>query len=268
MPTVTGLFEDFSTAQNAVQHLIDDGFAPANISLVAYHKQQENVRYQPYDKADVETGKSTTSSAVGGGVLGGVLGLLISAGTVTIPGIGLVVMAGPLASAVGSVAAGTITGAGVGAASGGLIGALMETGLSKNEAHILTQEIRHGGALVLVSTEDDATSERVSSILEKAGAMDMETVRQRATERNEQNVNRRMTTEEHTLSQEEEWKETSKVGTTGGAAAGAVTGASVGSVAGPPGAIGGGAVGAVAGTAAGAAGDVAGKRLKEKERGE
>ncbi len=67
---------------------------------------------------------------------------------------------------------------------------------------------------------------------------------------------------------ENDWEESSKVGTAGGAVAGAATGAAMGAVGGPVGMAIGGLAGAAVGGAAGAAGDVAGEHIEDHADGD
>ena len=77
---------------------------------------------------------------------GGVAGLLAGLGAFVLPGIGAVVASGALASALtGAVAAGTAA---------GIVGALIEAGISENDAARFAEGIRRGDTLVTVRTMD------------------------------------------------------------------------------------------------------------------
>jgi hypothetical protein len=92
-------------------------------------------------------------------------GLLLSAaGLMTLPVIGPVLAAGPLAAA--------LTGAGIGAAAGGLIGALTDAGIPKEEAEHYAEGVRRGDVLVTVRT-DEAHAPRACEIMNRRGAMDV-----------------------------------------------------------------------------------------------
>jgi len=64
-----------------------------------------------------------------------------------------------------------LAGAGAGAASGGLIGALTGAGVSKDEADVYNEGVRRGGSLVTVRVED-ADVARVESILDQRRPVD------------------------------------------------------------------------------------------------
>lgn len=266
MPTVAGLFRDRSAAEVAVQDLLNNGFSRNDISLLASDTRGEHTRYEEGDTDAEERGKAATTSAIGGGILGGTLGLLLSAGALTIPGIGPVLAAGPLAASLGALG-GTLTGAGVGVASGSILGALIGSGISEQDAHHYSEGIRRGGTLVLVTT-DEARDSLAHSMMRGAGAMEIHTKHESGDHAPAPVQQREYgASASETAPYDQDWRESSKIGTTAGATAGAATGAAIGSAVGPLGTLVGGAVGAALGSVVGAAGDVAGQNAeKESER--
>ena len=77
---------------------------------------------------------------------GGAAGLLAGLGAFVLPGIGAVVAAGWLTSA--------LTGAVAGGTAGGVVGALIEAGVDKNDAARFAEGIKRGGTLVTVRAMD------------------------------------------------------------------------------------------------------------------
>jgi len=124
----------------------------------------------------MQTTEAAGTGAVGGGILGGLAGLLVGLGALTIPGIGPVLAAGPLAAALGT----TLAGAGIGAAAGGLVGALVGIGVPEEEAEYYAEGVRRGGVLVSVHASD-ATADDATSALRSSGALDVETEREQGT---------------------------------------------------------------------------------------
>ncbi len=109
--------------------------------------------------------------------------------------------------------------------------------------------MRRGGTLVIVKATDDMAN-RAHDIMQRAGAADID---KRGAEWHASGWTRfDENAEPYTgvTSADQEWRESSKVGTVGGVA-GAATGAAIGSVAGRVGTV----VGGVAGAAAGAGGE-------------
>jgi len=105
------------------------------------------------------------TGAVTGGVVGGAAGLAASLMSLTIPGIGPIIAAGPIVAA--------LTGAGVGAVAGGLIGGLTDMGVSHEHAEYYSESVRRGGALVTVRA-DESRAERAAEIMREHGAIDID----------------------------------------------------------------------------------------------
>lgn len=135
MQTITGLFDTYEHARQAV-HLLDEaGIHRTDISLVS--------RTTDDAPADEIGDGATTGAEIGAG-LGAAGGLLAGLGIVAIPGLGGAFAVGWLfATAVGAMA-----GAGVGAATGGLVGALTRAGISEPDAQVMAESVRRGGAIV------------------------------------------------------------------------------------------------------------------------
>jgi stress response protein YsnF len=66
-----------------------------------------------------------------------------------------------------------LAGAGIGAAAGGLLGALTDLGVPEEEAHYYAEGVRRGGVLVTVQTTD-ALADRAASILSRHHPMDLD----------------------------------------------------------------------------------------------
>ena len=97
-------------------------------------------------------------------VFGGLFGLVIGAAFLVLPGVGPVVVAGPLAAAV--VAA--IEGALAGTALGSLAGALVGCGVPKDRAIKYETQVKGGKFLVLVRSSREAVA-RAHSLLAAHG---------------------------------------------------------------------------------------------------
>jgi hypothetical protein len=107
-----------------------------------------------------------------GAVGGGAVGLLTGLGIMAIPGVGPVVAAGWLAA----TALGALAGGAAGAAVGGLASALSDAGVSEADAHVYSEGVRRGGALVVVKT-DDTQANVVTSVLDRNRRQDVAAVR-------------------------------------------------------------------------------------------
>src|SRR5205085_10780175 len=124
------------------------------------------VGYDTMDSADRDKASDVVADAGIGAAIGGVGGLLLSAaGALTIPVIGPILAAGPIAAA--------LTGAGVGAAAGGLIGALTEAGVPEHQAKAYAESVRRGDVLVTVRSSA-SNNEVARNIMDRNGAAKIE----------------------------------------------------------------------------------------------
>jgi hypothetical protein len=152
--TVIGIFRDRDDAEDAINVFENAGLQAKDISIIMQDRAEA-------ESLASDTGTSVAGSALTGattgGVLGGIAGLLIGVGAITIPGLGPLLIGGPLATALGltGAAATTASGAATGAVAGGLLGALVGLGLPSDEARIYEDEIREGGILVAVAADLD-----------------------------------------------------------------------------------------------------------------
>lgn len=165
--TLTRLFDHYSDAENAVRDLQAMGVPHGDISIIA--NEAAHTRGGTLTRNnDVGTGAAVagheTAHAVGhaddrgdvsrgattGALVGGAGGLLAGLGLLAIPGLGPVVAAGWLLA--------TATGAGIGAAggaaTGGIVGALKNSGHTDEEAHVYSEGVRRGSTLVSAKVPD------------------------------------------------------------------------------------------------------------------
>jgi uncharacterized protein (TIGR02271 family) len=86
-------------------------------------------------------------------------------GALAIPGIGPVIAAGPITAA--------LAGAGIGAVTGGIIGALIDLGIPEESAHVYAESVRRGNVLVTAQVADNRV-EDATRIMERPGLIDIE----------------------------------------------------------------------------------------------
>jgi len=153
-----------------VNELNSQGFGKNEISVAARDTTvREHVVGGDKEQAVAE---SAGAGAVGGTAVGALGGLLVGLGALTIPGIGPIIAAGTLATAIGTTAAG----AGIGAAAGGLIGALVGLGIPEEDANFYAEGVKRGGVLVTVRADDNRAMEAMN-ILRQSNAVDVDTER-------------------------------------------------------------------------------------------
>ena len=159
--TVVGIFDNYSYAENAAKQIKDQGLRTDDISIVA--KQGDEHKGGTTGTATMMSGKSgarndnISDGVVTGGVLGGLAGLLIGAGSMIVPGLGIIAAAGP------------ITGLLSGAVTGGIVGGLVDLGIPENRGRQYESDIKAGKILFSMKTDEDKI-EQVGSILRGNGA--------------------------------------------------------------------------------------------------
>ena len=142
--TATGLFDDYSDARAAVSALEARGIPSDDISIVSNNVDERRT-------GDTNAAEGAGTGAGIGAAVGGVGGLLTGLGIMAIPGVGPVVAAGWLAA----TAAGAAAGAVAGGAAGGIIGAMTESGVPEEHAHVYAEGVRRGGTLVTARVEEN-----------------------------------------------------------------------------------------------------------------
>jgi hypothetical protein len=172
MRTLTGLFDDYDDAKDAVGELEAMGIPHGDISIVANNSK---------GWYDDDTSKASEDAAGGAGLgalVGGAGGILTGLGIMAIPGVGPVVAAGWLAA----TAAGAVAGAAVGGAAGGIVGALADSGVAEDDAHVYAEGVRRGGTLVTAKVADELVTQ-AEQVLSQSNSVDL-TARRRAYEAN------------------------------------------------------------------------------------
>lgn len=192
MRTVVGMYENLDVARHVVDDLVRAGFGRDHISLVAADQQKV---YTPYvgrapladdgltrevvvrdvdqdgfvEREAVVRGASDGSEvAEGAGIgalIGGLGGLLVGLGALAIPGVGPIIAAGPILTA--------ITGAGLGAVTGGMVGALVDLGIPDAEAQVYAEGVRRGYNMVAVQAPESRV-DQAKLIMDRAGLVDMQ----------------------------------------------------------------------------------------------
>ena len=154
MTTVTkraiGLFKTRQDAESAMKKLNDSGFDMNKVSVVNKNAKTGDMQGATVSDDTSQIAESAGKSAAIGGATGGTIGLIGSLGVLAIPGVGLAAEAGILLA--NTLFAGTL-----GAASGGLLGALVGWGLSEDEAKYYSDRVNDSGDYLVV-VETDANS--------------------------------------------------------------------------------------------------------------
>jgi hypothetical protein len=153
---LTGSFRDRAEVEQAYNSLLQRGYTKDEINVI----MSDDTRKQHFS-ATSETTELGTKAAEGGltgatvgGTIGAVAGVLAMAGTLAIPGLGIV-LAGPLAAG--------LVGLGAGAAAGGLVGTLIGAGMPEDRAKTYEQDIKAGGIVMGVTPRSAEDAEHIES---------------------------------------------------------------------------------------------------------
>ncbi|MBE9210791.1 histidine kinase [Nostoc sp. LEGE 06077] len=161
-----GVFSNRRDAEEALHELRNSGFPMDRVSVIARDadNQDDIAGTQVSDRIGDKSDEGARVGAATGGALGGLTGLLVGLGTLAIPGIGPIMLAGATATAIAT----TIAGAGIGAVAGSLIGALIGLGIPEERARVYNDRVQRGGYLVIVDGSDDEIA-RAEAILHRRG---------------------------------------------------------------------------------------------------
>jgi uncharacterized membrane protein len=158
---VIAVYDSIDEAERAVERLVAEGIPAESISIVGQGLQSE-VKLHGF----VTTGDVAKEGAGLGAVFGGLIGLLFGTAFFFVPGVGPLVVLGPLVD--------TLVGAGEGALAGGLFGALFGKIIEREHIPKYEQYVR-AGKYLLVAQGDSATAEHAHEVLAGTAASDVET---------------------------------------------------------------------------------------------
>ena len=160
--TVIALFESRIAAERAVTALADAGFLRESVSVITGNP---NAPTGDVPNIGPQEQIGTGTDAGSGAAIGGLAGFIGGIVALAIPGIGPILAVGPLAAG--------IMGAGIGAATGGIVGALKGHGVPEADASRLSEAIRRGHVLVSAHVPSDRV-DQAADILDKMGAIDVD----------------------------------------------------------------------------------------------
>lgn len=161
MSPITATFESRPQAEAALALLEGAGVRDDQVSMVVNDESLgDHIRFEPRARTD----ESAAAGATFGGVAGALLGTMLAAGSIAVPGLNLVV--------VGSLASG-LAGLGAGAAAGGVVGALIGAGMTEHEARLHDDADENGNILMAVQADSDVQMDNIENILRNSEAHDI-----------------------------------------------------------------------------------------------
>ncbi|MFN3148492.1 hypothetical protein [Bremerella sp.] len=146
------IYDDFTAAQEAVHQLDESNFPSQQVSLVAnsVHQDLQSTNILQY-------GDESDRDAVFGAGVGGLLGFFMAAPLLTIPGFGLMLIAGPITAGI------------TGAIVGGFLGSMIGWGVHEDHVAEYEDEVRQGAFLV-VANGDPFEVDYAKQVLDQTNA--------------------------------------------------------------------------------------------------
>ncbi|NDJ24593.1 histidine kinase [Nostoc sp. B(2019)] len=146
-----GVFSNRRDVEQALHDLKNAGFGMDRVSVITQDGERDDIAgAEVRDRVGDKSDEGAKAGAVTGGALGGLTGLLVGLGTLAIPGIGPIMLAGAAATTLAT----TLAGAGIGAAAGGLLGALIGLGIPEERARVYDERVKRGHYLVIIDGTD------------------------------------------------------------------------------------------------------------------
>lgn len=158
MDNLIGVFPNKEAADVVFLNLVKAGYRNQDISVVI--KEDLVLNKESGRKGGIAS-SYLASGILSGGLIGGFTGILVGLSAILVPGLGAVLIAGPLASmlGIGGAAAVTISGVVTGVLAGGLAAGLVEIGLEKNIANFYERKVKDGEVLVCVPVAEKTISQ-------------------------------------------------------------------------------------------------------------
>lgn len=153
--TVIALFNKREEAENAAYELRNQNLRMDDISIAAKESDETETQGELVND-NISDGITT------GSVLGGLAGLLIGAGSFAIPGLGVLVAAGPLAGLLS------------GAVTGGVVGGLIDLGIPENQTARYEEGLKEGKVLLTTKATEENINE-VTDVLRQFGGDEIQT---------------------------------------------------------------------------------------------
>jgi hypothetical protein len=151
-------------ADQIINNLRDEGFSHNDVS--ALFPDKEGARDFAYQKR-TKFHKGAVVATGGGVILHGTLGWLTGATALDIPGVGQLIVAGPIFTPLIDVA--------LGVARDGIGGVLIDMGLPDHEARRVEEKLASGNIFISIHSRDPEEVNLAREIFEAAGARDIAT---------------------------------------------------------------------------------------------
>ncbi len=164
-----GVFPNRFDAEKAINELKASNFPMDKVSVIGPDTNPEEIKAAANNLGNVENegDQAARAGTISGGALGGLAGVLTGIATLTVPGLGALVVGGATATALASTLAGTA----VGATLGGLVGGMSNLAIPELKAQAYKDWLSRGAYLVMVEGDEDDIG-RAETILSRGGIQD------------------------------------------------------------------------------------------------
>ena len=152
--TVVAIFDSHSQAEDAAYIIKERGLRDEDISIITKQTEASDFKNDKAKNDDIDDGVLT------GGVLGGLGGLALGAGSLVVPGLGIIAAAGPIVGILG------------GAVAGGVVGGLIDLGIPEDESRRYESEIKEGRVIFSLKCSSEHEDD-IKGILENCGAKEI-----------------------------------------------------------------------------------------------
>ncbi len=142
----SAIFDNRAQAERAIRDLKAAGVRDSDISML--HQDSDKHRGIEHRDHDQDHSDNKGSGAAKGAGIGAGVGALAGLAALAIPGIGPFVALGAVAETLGVIGSAAATSAVVGAAAGGIAGAMMDYGVSEEDARYYDKRVREGDVWV------------------------------------------------------------------------------------------------------------------------
>lgn len=151
-----GVFTSRAVTEEALNELKNSGFPMQKVSIVAKHAESRDAiaGVDVQDESADGLTDGVKAGAVAGAATGGLFGLIGGLSLLSIFGLGPILAGGVLAALLGE----TLVGGAIGAATGGMLAALLSLGVSEDLAKIYSDRLHNGDYLLML----DGTEEEIN----------------------------------------------------------------------------------------------------------
>jgi hypothetical protein len=158
-----GVFTRREDAEGALYELRNSGFPMERVSVIAQDNDSDIAGAEVKENVGNLADEGASLGAVSGGALGGLTGLLVGLGTLAIPGVGPIMLAGATATALAT----TLAGGAIGSAVGSLLGGLIGLGIPEDQAKSYNSRVEKGHYLIIVDGSDAEISQAEMILMRK-----------------------------------------------------------------------------------------------------